>query len=207
MRISEIEKHLGNFRVGIAGVGGLGSNCAVALARSGVGTIVIADFDSVVKENLSRQYFFKDQIGVAKVHALKENINRINPDINVISYLIKLDEKNIPLIFEGCHLIIEAFDLSEMKELIVRTVQNKIKGIPLIIASGIAGWGNNDTIICRKIDDSLYVCGDETLEVSDDLPPLAPRVGIVACMQANTAIDILMKMDPHNENYNEDKTE
>ena len=86
MRFSEIKAHLSKFRVGIAGAGGLGSNCAAALARCGVGTLVIADFDIVEESNLSRQYYFTDQVGMLKTEALKENIRRINPDVVVIDH-------------------------------------------------------------------------------------------------------------------------
>jgi sulfur carrier protein ThiS adenylyltransferase len=207
MTFAEIEKHLGKFKVGIAGAGGLGSNCAVSLARTGVGTIVIADFDTVEKLNLSRQYYFRDQTGKPKVLALQENINRINPEITVIPVHVKLDPSNIPDTFKGCHLIIEAFDKAEMKEMLIETVQNKMPEIPLIVGSGIAGWGKSDEIKCRKIDDSLYICGDETLEATEELPPLAPRVGIVACMQANLAIELLLRMASHNNLENENITQ
>jgi sulfur carrier protein ThiS adenylyltransferase len=80
-----------------------------------------------------------------------------------------------------------------MKEMLIETVQNKLPGIPLVVGSGMAGWGNNETLRSRKLDETLYVCGDETSEASDDLPPLAPRVGIVASMQANTVIEILLR--------------
>lgn len=195
MTLSEIKDHLSHFSVGIAGAGGLGSNCAVALARCGVGTLVISDFDVVEPANLSRQYFFNNQVGQLKSSALKENIAHINPDITVIAHSARLDKNNIPEIYAGCHVIVEAFDINEMKEMLIETVLTRMPGIPVIVGSGVAGWGKNDNIRCRQIDDTLYVCGDETTEVSEDLPPLAPRVAIVANMQANAVIDILMKKE------------
>lgn len=194
MKFSEIKAHLSKFRVGIAGAGGLGSNCAVALARSGIGTLVLSDYDIIEERDLNRQYYFTDQIGIMKTIALKESISRINQDVMVIDHQKKLDTVNIPEIFSGCNLIIEAFDRSDMKEMLIETVQMNMPGIPLIVGSGMAGWGKSDEIKCRKIDDTLYVCGDESSEVSDNLPPMAPRVSIVANMQANLAIEILMKM-------------
>lgn len=193
MLFKEIESHLGKFRIGIAGAGGLGSNCAVALARCGVGTLVIADFDTVEKKNLNRQYYFSDQTGMLKTDALRDNILRINPAIKVKTHNKKLDKSDIMSVFRGCDIIIEAFDSNEMKEMLVETVQMKMPGIPLIIGSGIAGWGNNESIRFRKVDDTLYVCGDESTTADENLPPMAPRVGMVANMQANTAIEILMK--------------
>ncbi len=194
MNFSEIRSHLAKFRVGIAGAGGLGSNCAVTLARCGVGTLVISDYDTIEEPNLNRQYFFTDQVGMLKTIALKENIARINPDVFVIIHQKKLDINNIPRIFSGCNIIVEAFDSSDMKEMLIETVQLKMPGTPLIVGSGMAGWGKSGDIRCRKIDDTLYVCGDELSEVSENLPTMAPRVSMVANMQANVVIEILMKM-------------
>jgi sulfur carrier protein ThiS adenylyltransferase len=194
MKFSEIKSHLSRFRVGIAGAGGLGSNCAIALARSGVGTIVISDFDIIEESNLNRQYYFSDQIGMMKTDALKVNIARINPDIKIIAYYEKLNTDNISKIFAGCDLVIEALDGASMKEMLIQTIQTKMPDIPLIIGSGLAGWGNSESIMYRKVDDTLFVCGDESSEVSDNLPTMAPRVGMVANMQANVAVEILMKL-------------
>ncbi len=193
MRFAEIKKHLSKFRIGIAGAGGLGSNCAVALSRSGIGTLVISDFDVIEPSNLNRQYYFTDQVGDLKTAALKKNISRINPDTTVIAHTEKLNERNIPVIFAGCDIIVEAFDRDEMKEMLVETVLTLMPGVPVVIASGLAGWGNNEAIHFRKVDETLYVCGDESTPSDDEHPPLAPRVGIVANMQANTVIEILMK--------------
>jgi sulfur carrier protein ThiS adenylyltransferase len=194
MRFSEIKTHLSKFRVGIAGAGGLGSNCAVALARSGIGTLVIADFDVIEKPNLNRQYYFTNQIGSMKTIALKDNISKINSDVDVIIHQKKLDRLNIPEIFSGCNIIVEALDSSEMKEMLIETVQTKMPGIPVVVGSGMAGWGKTNDISSRKIDDTLFVCGDEYSEVSDNLPPIAPRVGIVANMQANIVVELLMNI-------------
>lgn len=193
MKFPEIKTHLAKFRVGIAGAGGLGSNCAVALARSGIGTLVISDFDLIEEANLNRQFYFADQIGIKKTLALRENIERTGSNTRIIANQIELNPENIPLIFSGCDVIVEAFDEAVMKEMLIETILTKMPGIPLVIGSGMAGWGKNEYIKCRKIDDQMFVCGDETTEASEDLPPMAPRVGIVANMQANTVIDILMK--------------
>jgi sulfur carrier protein ThiS adenylyltransferase len=192
MRFSEIKAHLSKFRVGIAGAGGLGSNCAVALARSGVGTLVIVDYDVIEEANLNRQYYFNDQIGMIKTIALKENISHINPDTVVIIHQETLDRGNITKIFSGCDIIVEALDYSTMKEMLIESVQVEMPGIPVVVGSGMAGWGKTNDLRSRKIDDTLYVCGDESSEVTDNLPPLAPRVGIVANMQANIVIELLM---------------
>jgi sulfur carrier protein ThiS adenylyltransferase len=195
MKFSEIKSHLSKFKVGIAGAGGLGSNCAVALVRSGVGTLVISDFDIIEEANLNRQFYFPDQVGMEKTKALKENLARISLTTEIITNQLKLIPENIPVIFSGCDVIVEAFDMAEMKAMLIETVQTRMKGTPLVIGSGMAGWGKNEIIRYRKIDDHLFVCGDESTEVSEDLPPMAPRVGMVANMQANVVIEILMKLD------------
>jgi sulfur carrier protein ThiS adenylyltransferase len=127
-----------------------------------------------------------------KTTALKETIARINPDTIVIAHAEKLNRENIPEIFAGCDIIVEAFDADQMKEMLAETVQVRMPGTPVILGSGLAGWGNNESIKCRKIDNTLYVCGDETTDTTPENPALAPRVGIVANMQANTVIEILM---------------
>ena len=165
MNFSEIKSHLSKFRVGIAGAGGLGSNCAVALARSGVGTLVIADYDIIEDANLNRQYFFTEQVGMLKTIALKENISRINPAIFVIIHQIRLDRKIFPEIFSGCDVIVEAFDRSDMKEMLIETVQLKDAGSTTSCWVRNGRMGNSEMLRCRKIDETLYVCGDESSEV------------------------------------------
>jgi len=194
MKLSDIRSHLSKFRVGIAGAGGLGSNCAVALARSGVGTLVICDFDIVEEENLTRQYFFTSQIGMMKTAALRENIARINPETILINHQRKIGSADVPVIFGGCHVIVEAFDRAEMKEMLIYSVFNTMPGVPLVVGSGLSGWGNSNGIKYRRIDDSLYICGDESTEAGENNPPMAPRVSIVANMQANVVLELLMKM-------------
>jgi len=185
-------EQLGKKTVGIAGCGGLGSNCAVALARVGVGKLIIADFDIIEKSNLNRQYYFFDQIGKKKVLTLKENIKRINPDVDIKAFDIKLDPENIVEIFKECDVVVEAFDLAEMKQMIIETLLEYYPDKYIVSGIGMAGWGDNRSITTRKID-KLYICGDGKTEVSELVPPLAPRVGIVANMQANQVMEILLK--------------
>lgn len=194
MKYSEIKEHLGKFRVGIAGAGGLGSNCAMALARCGVGRLIICDNDIVEKTNLNRQYYFEKQAGKLKCEALKENIELACNDVIVEIHNILLDPENISSLFSDCDIIVEAVDNSETKEMIIKSVQETMPAIPLIIGSGVAGWDNTGNLRSRKIDDTLYVCGDEESEVSDDLPALAPRVSIVANMQADVVISLLLNI-------------
>ncbi len=194
MNTFEIAFRLKNKIVGIAGCGGLGSNCAVALARVGVGTLIIADFDIISEANLNRQYYFFDQIGFKKVFMLKENIGRINPKIKVITLDVRLLPVNIPSVFAGCDVIVEAFDLADQKEMLLESLQINLPEIPVVAGLGMAGWGMNNIIHHRKMD-NIHICGDEISEICPDLPPLAPRVGIVANMQANTVLELLLNKE------------
>lgn len=191
MTLSEIKEILKNSTIGIAGCGGLGSNSAISLARSGVGKLIIADFDIVDLSNLNRQYFFLNQIGMKKVDALKNNIAQVSNTTSVEKHDIKLDEESIVKFFSNCDIIIEAFDTAEMKQEIIETCYFHLPETPLITGQGIAGWGNNNLLTCRK-SGNLYICGDEINEVGDNNPPMAPRVSIVANMQANIAIELLL---------------
>jgi sulfur carrier protein ThiS adenylyltransferase len=187
---SKLEKLKGTC-VGIAGCGGLGSNCAMALARAGVGRLVIADFDVVSAENLDRQYYFLDQIGQKKVFALRENIKKVNPDIAVQAHDLRLGPDEVVRVFKDCRLVVEAFDGADQKLMIIETVSERFPDKFIIAASGLAGYGNNNALRTRRLG-SLFICGDEVSEVTPELPPLAPRVAAVAAMQANQALEIIM---------------
>lgn len=194
MDIKDIKSHLKKFTVGVAGAGGLGSNCAVSLARCGVGNLVICDFDKVDAPNLNRQYYFVSQQGMQKVEALKENIINTGSFANIKIHSLRLNPENIPVIFEKCSIIVEALDDASEKEMLINTVQTKMPDTILIVASGVAGWSDINKITCRKVDETFYICGDGSSEVSDELPALAPKVGMVANMQADIVIEILMNL-------------
>jgi len=193
----QIKAIMQNHSVGIAGAGGLGSNVAMALTRVGIGKLIIADFDIVSESNLNRQFYFIDQLNRPKVEALKENLLRINSDIQVEIHNVKLDSKNLFPLFSSVDIMVEAFDIAEMKELIVEQFQIYHPEIPLIIGNGMAGWGESNKIRVQEFG-NLYICGDNETEVGPDLPAIAPRVLICAAMQANTVMSILI--ENHNRN-------
>ncbi len=177
--------------IGIAGCGGLGSNCAIALARAGVGHLVIADFDIVAAENLDRQYFFLDQVGEKKVLALRENIHMAAPEIKVEAHALRLGPDEVVRIFKDCQVIIEAFDRADQKLMLIETISERFPDKFIVAGSGLAGYGKNNALRTRRLG-NLFICGDEVSEVSQENPPLAPRVGIVACMQANQVLEIVL---------------
>jgi sulfur carrier protein ThiS adenylyltransferase len=191
MTRDEYRSRLSGRKVGIAGAGGLGSNCAAALARAGLGRLVIADFDVVSAANLDRQFFFVDQIGRPKVEALAENLRRIDPSIEVEAHALRLAPDSIQRLFSDCDVIVEAFDSAEAKLMIIETVLGTMPGMPLVSASGLAGYGRSEDIRLRR-SGLLWLVGDLASGVAPDNPPMAPRVGIAAAMEANCVLEILL---------------
>ncbi len=181
--------------VGIAGCGGLGSNAAMALARVGVGRLVIADFDVVEPSNLNRQQYFVSQIGQPKVKALAENIRKANPFVKVEPHYQRVVPENVKSLFGRCHLIIEAFDRADQKEMLAEVVLSQLPRMPLILGNGMAGWGGNNALRTRSLG-NLHICGDESTEARPGCGLMAPRVGAVACLQANLALEIILGPDP-----------
>lgn len=178
--------------VGIAGVGGLGSAVAVALARIGVGHLILADFDVVEPSNLNRQQYFVDQLGLPKVEALAETLRRVNPYLNLTTHRILLDPDNLPTVFAPCSVVIEAFDRAEMKAMLVDTVIEKLPEATVIAASGVAGYGSNNRIQTRRLNRRLYLVGDGNSEAAPGNGLMAPRVGIAAAQQANQAVRLIL---------------
>jgi sulfur carrier protein ThiS adenylyltransferase len=183
---------LKNAVVGIAGLGGLGSNVAVALTRLRVGKLILADFDVVDESNLNRQNYFHDQIGHHKVDASLENLSRINPEANFEGHKVRLTTEKIVDVFRGCHVIAECFDGADQKQMIVETVLAKMKDVPIISVSGLAGYGRSNEIITRQISDRLILVGDGVSGTGPGVPLTAPRVGIAAYHQANAIAEILI---------------
>ena len=178
--------------IGIIGVGGIGSNVVVSLARSGVGKLIMADFDTIKADNLNRQYYFINQIGMKKIDAIKENLIHINPFIQYEFYNKKIDKKSINL-FENVDILIEAIDDASQKAEILTSWQSKYDK-PIILCSGIAGIGSNEEIHCRKIDELTYICGDEKTSIND-FEPYAPKVAIVANFMANLTLELLLNTE------------
>lgn len=191
---NKIRAALGRRKVGIAGAGGLGSNCAVSLARAGVGSLAVADFDVVSQANLDRQAYFLRQVGMPKVLALAENIRLIDPSVRVEAKILRLDAATIGEAFADCDLLIEALDDAAAKEELIETALALWPRRQLVAASGLAGIGNLRSLkVLRR--GTLTLCGDFENEVSDSLPPFAPRVGVVANMEADAALEILLAME------------
>ncbi|BBO71972.1 thiamine biosynthesis protein ThiF [Desulfosarcina alkanivorans] len=177
--------------VGIAGAGGLGSNTAVHLVRSGIRRLVVADFDHVAPSNLNRQFYFLDQVGMKKVRALGVNLQRINPDLEMQGLDVRLDAGNVRHVFRDCHLIVEALDRARDKKMMADSFMAGPR--LLVCASGIGGWGQSDRILTRRVRDSFYLVGDGRSEISAVLPPTSAIVGIAAAKQADVVIEKILE--------------
>ncbi len=180
--------------IGVAGLGGLGSLAALTLARSSVGRLILADFDRVEAVNLHRQHYRLSDVGRLKTEALAEQIETINPDVEVETHSVALTPENIPRIFGPCKVVLECFDKAEAKTMILTTMAEKMPDAFLVGASGLAGWGRNEKIRTIKLSDRIFIVGD-LISASSDYPLYAPRVGVVACMQANLALSIILGDD------------
>ena len=183
---------LKNAVVGIAGLGGLGSNVAVALMRLRIGKLILVDFDVVEESNLNRQNYFHDQIGQHKVDASLENLRRINPEADLEGHKVRLTPEKITRIFKECHVIAECFDRADQKQMLVETVLSKMKDVVVVSASGLAGYGRSNEIRTRRISDRLILVGDTVSGTGPGVPLTAPRVGIAAYHQANAIAEVLI---------------
>lgn len=178
--------------VGIMGLGGLGSLVATALARVGVGHLILADFDVVEPSNLNRQQYFIDQIGQKKTLALAHNLSRINPYLRVETMDVVLTEDLIPDLFQGVDVLAECFDQASMKAAALRCALGPLQGRGFVGASGMAGFEDNNMITTRKIRDKVYLVGDGVTEAKQGQGLMSPRVGIAAHHQANQILRLLL---------------
>jgi len=146
----------------------------------------------VEPSNLNRQQFFIDQIGMHKVAALAANLQRINPYVSVKQHTLMLGPENIATTFAGCSILVEAFDRADMKAMLVNTVLEQMPAVTVIAASGLAGFGSNNSIITSKISSRLYLIGDGISEAQPGNGLMAPRVGIAASHQANQVVRCIL---------------
>ena len=178
-------------RVAIAGLGGLGSNVAYALARIGVGHLHLIDFDVVDITNLNRQQYFMEHLGMYKTDALKSLLLKINPYLDIQTDCVKVTEENIVDLLGDEPIICEAFDRPEAKAMLVNGVLEKLHTKYLIAASGMAGFGSANSIQTRRITDRFYLCGDGISDVADDIGLVSSRVMICGAHEAHMVLRIL----------------
>jgi len=183
-RLAKIEKA----RIGIAGAGGLGSNCAACLVRVGFRNFTIADFDAVDPSNLDRQFYFEDQVGMKKVDALRANLLRINPKLELLLCPVRLEPRNIVQVFCDCDVVVECLDQAEAKSMLVGGLLASAKFI--VSASGLGGVGSSDDLRVHRLKPNLVLIGDLTSDI-EKAPALAPRVNIAAAKQADVVLEFI----------------
>lgn len=185
------QEKISSTTVAVCGLGGLGSDIAIALARAGIGKLVLIDFDTVDITNLHRQQYKANQIGMSKTEALQENLKEINPYLETDIYTIRLDENNAKNILSGADIICEAFDNAECKAMLTNFVLDKMQDKYIVAASGMAGLGSANAIHTRKISKRFYLCGDEVSDVNDGIGLVSSRVMLCAAHQAHTVLRII----------------
>lgn len=188
----EIQEKLSAGRVAIAGLGGLGSNVAYALARIGAGHLRLIDFDVVDITNLNRQQYFMEHIGMPKTEALESLLKKINPYLDIRTDCVRVTEDNIKELFGEWDIVCEAFDDPDAKAMLVNGILEHFPEKKLVSASGMAGFGSSNTIVTRKVTDNFYLCGDRVSAPEYGRGLMAPRVAICAAHEANMITRLIL---------------
>ena len=188
----EIHNTIKKAKIGIAGLGGLGSNIAAMLVRAGISDLTIADLDVVDITNINRQNYDIGHIGAAKVDAAEQQLRKINPYVKIKKHNVRLDRSNIRRIFKDRDIICEAFDAPSEKAMLINTVLEECPGTKVVSGSGMAGFGRSNEITTKRLFDDLYICGDGI--DMEDVPGglMAPRVNICAGHMANAVISLIL---------------
>ncbi len=177
--------------VAVCGLGGLGSNVAVSLARAGVGRLILIDFDKVDVSNLHRQQYKAAQVGMHKTEALAANLQEIAPYIAVETYTERISEDNFYSLLKEADVICEAFDNAQAKAMLVNGVMERMPEKYLVAASGMAGFGSANAIRTRRVTERFYLCGDGVSDVADDIGLISSRVMLCAAHEAHVILRIL----------------
>ena len=187
----DLHKRFSSATVAVCGLGGLGSNLAIALARAGIGKLLLIDFDRVDITNLHRQQYKATQVGLYKTEALAENLREIAPYTEIRPVTAKITAENLTVLLKDADIVCEAFDRAEAKAMLVNGVLEQLSDCYLVAASGMAGMDTPNTIRTRKIMKRFYLCGDEVSDAADTIGLVAPRVMLCAAHQAHTVLRIL----------------
>ena len=182
-------------KVAVCGLGGLGSNIAISLARAGVGKLILIDFDRVDVTNLHRQQYKASQVGMPKPEALLANLKEIAPYMEFEIHFEKVSAENAEALLGKADVICEAFDNAEAKAMLVNTVLENMPEKFLVAASGMAGFDSGNSITTRKVTKRFYVCGDGKSDVADGIGLIAPRVMLCAAHQALIAIRLILGLE------------
>ena len=187
----ELHRAFSSATVAVCGLGGLGSNIAITLARAGIGKLILIDFDHVDITNLHRQQYKASQIGLYKTEALAENLKEIAPYISLELHTERITEENAKAILSDADILCEAFDSAEAKAMLTEIVLTEMRDKYLVAASGMAGLYDANSIKTRKVTSKFYLCGDEKSDVAEGIGLVSSRVMICAAHQAHTVLRIL----------------
>lgn len=191
----EMQTKLRNARVAVAGLGGLGSNIAVMLARSGIGELLLVDFDTVDVTNLNRQMYLIPQLGKPKAEALPEILYQINPYLTYHSVCIKVTPDNVKELFSEYPIVCEAFDKPDQKAMLVRELLMQCPKTIVVSGNGMAGYADANEIRTCQVMKRLYVCGDQSTDVRNGIGLIAPRVAVCAAHEANKVLQLIMQTE------------
>ena len=191
----EMRTKLRNARVAVAGLGGLGSNIAVMLARSGVGELLLVDFDTVDVTNLNRQMYLIPQLGKPKAEALPEILYQIDPYLTYRSVCIKVTPDNVKELFSEYPIVCEAFDKPDQKAMLVRELLMQCPKTIVVSGNGMAGYADANEIRTCQVMKRLYVCGDQSTDVGNGIGLIAPRVAVCAAHEANKVLQLIMQTE------------
>ena len=187
----DLQNKISSTTVGICGLGGLGSNIAITLARAGVGKLILIDFDKVDITNLHRQQYKASQVGMYKTEAIRDNLAEINPYLESEIQTVCVTEKNAKELLKDCDIICEAFDNAECKAMITNLVLEEMPEKYIVAASGMAGMGSANSIHTRKVTKRFYLCGDEISDASDGIGLVSSRVMLCAAHQAHMVLRLI----------------
>ena len=177
--------------VAVCGLGGLGSNIAIALARAGVGRLHLFDFDCVDVSNLNRQQYTVRQLGMHKIDAMRVNLAEIAPYCRVTATQVRMDAKNIPGLLAGIPIIVEAFDKAEAKAMLVNSVLENFPDAWLVSGNGMAGLASANLIRTRRIGRRFLLCGDGCSGIDEGGGLFSARVLACAAHEALAVIKII----------------
>ena len=191
----EMQVKLRSAKVAIAGLGGLGSNIAVMLARSGIGKLLLVDFDVVDVTNLNRQMYFIPQLGKPKAEALPEILRQINPYLTYESVCVKVTPENVKELFSDYSIVCEAFDKPDQKAMLVRELLTQCPETTVVSGNGMAGYGDTNEIRTQQMMRRLDGGGDQSTDVGNGIGLVAPRVAACAAHEANKVLQLIMQTE------------
>lgn len=188
----KVHEKVKNSHVAICGLGGLGSNIAISLARTGVGHLHLVDFDIVEPSNLNRQNYFIKHLGMRKTDALREQIKEINPFLTITTDFVRVTEDNAASLLSAYPIVCEAFDDATAKAMLINTLLSQCPYIKIVSASGLAGYESSNSITTKKINDNLYLCGDGVTAAQPGRGLMSPRAMVCAGHQANMILRLIL---------------